>query len=62
MGWISMGELKAINVGTATKPRFLVTPEQLAQFLRGRQVVVTTRAPSRRRRRAAGMIDFYADD
>jgi hypothetical protein len=62
-GWIRRGELIAINTADARcgKPRYIVTAEALAQFERGRAAAAPDKAAPRRKRRTAGMIDFYPD-
>jgi hypothetical protein len=60
--WIRSGELAALNTSSAAcgKPRFVVTPESLANFESGRQAA-TAPKPAPRRRRKTGGIDFYPD-
>ena len=60
-GWISRGELDAINTATALcgKPRWVILPDALALFER-RRAAGSPPTPSRRQRRPAG-IDFYPD-
>jgi transposase len=60
-GWIQSGQLKAINTSDLRcgRPRWLVTPEALAEWERGR--VATTPPMPRKQRRAVGAVDFYAD-
>jgi hypothetical protein len=59
--WIRSGELFAINTADALcgKPRWVVPPEALARFERGRQAAQPK--PARRRRRLQGVIDFFPD-
>jgi hypothetical protein len=61
--WIRRGELAAVNTAEAkcAKPRWVVTPEALEQFERGRQAAMATPKATRRKRRQAGAIDFYPD-
>jgi hypothetical protein len=61
-GWIRSGELRAIN-RAATKseqPRWVVTPEALADFERGRQAPVAQKNSPRRRRRQPA-VDYFPD-
>jgi hypothetical protein len=60
--WIRSGELVAINTATSLcgKPRFVITPEALERFERGRQVVARPK-PTTRRRRQTGQVDYYPD-
>jgi hypothetical protein len=61
--WVRRGELAAVDVGRrglGGRPRLVVMPDALADFLRGRQVV-PARRPKPRRRPPAGQIDFYPD-
>ncbi|MCA9189021.1 MAG: helix-turn-helix domain-containing protein [Pirellulaceae bacterium] len=48
--WITRGELTAVNVGDATRPRWRVSPEALADFEAAR--AATPPPPPRRRRRS----------
>jgi hypothetical protein len=59
--WIRSGELRAISTATATcgRPRFVVTPEALAEFERGHAVIPPPK-PVRQRRRPA-QIDYFPD-
>ena len=38
LGWIRRGELCAINVSNATRPRYRINPDDLEAFLRRREV------------------------
>lgn len=60
-GWIKRGELHAINTSDTrcAKPRYVVTPEALAEFERGRHVIPPPK-PTRRRKREEEY-DFYPD-
>jgi excisionase family DNA binding protein len=63
LAWLRSGELRAINVGRrvgARKPRWRITPEALAAFER-RRTPSPTPAPTRRRKRAADHVMFYAE-
>jgi excisionase family DNA binding protein len=60
LGWIASGELKAVNVGRrlgAKKPRWRITQQALDAF----EVIRTPTppAPRTRRRKPAGVIEFY---
>jgi excisionase family DNA binding protein len=59
--WIKSGHLPAINTASALcgRPRFVVTPDALAAFERGR----TAGKPKKqaRRRKRAYPIDFFPD-
>jgi hypothetical protein len=59
--WVRSGELPALNTASALcgKPRFIITPEGLAQFERGRAAAQPRPAPRRRRR--SDEMDFYPD-
>jgi excisionase family DNA binding protein len=56
---IRNGELPAVDVGTPGRPRFVVLPAQLDQFVRGRQAA--TPPLPRRRKRLPVVHDFYPD-
>jgi excisionase family DNA binding protein len=51
-GWIRRGELRAINTGRTRcgRPRYVVTPEALAEFERGHDATTPAARPRRRRR------------
>ncbi len=59
---IGRGELRAINTADRLcgKPRWVILPEALAEFERGRQAQ-TPAKPAPRRKRQAGQTDFYPD-
>jgi excisionase family DNA binding protein len=59
--WIDRGELAATNTAATLcgRPRWVVPPEALAAFERGRQGGPPPKPP--RRRRKPAMIDFYPD-
>jgi transposase len=59
--WIARGELKAVNTASVLcgRPRWVVPPEALAEFEKGRGCPAPK--PQRRRRRRAHEIDFYPD-
>jgi hypothetical protein len=61
-GMIRRGELGAINTAPARcgRPRYIVFPHHLAEWERLRQAA-TAPAPARRRRQAAGQVDYYPD-
>ena len=59
--WIAKGELKAINTAALScgKPRWVVTPEAVAEFEAKR---AGGPAPKpQRRRRQSHLVDYYAD-
>jgi transposase len=62
-GWIRRGEMSAINTADAQcgKPRYVVLPEALELFERGRQAATPDKPAPRRKRRPAGLIDFFPD-
>ena len=61
-GWIRRGELRAINTAAVLcgKPRWVVTPEALAEFERRRTGGAPPK-PARRRRRRTEIVDYYPD-
>ena len=61
-GWIRRGELFAINTADVrcSKPRYVVTPEALERFEKGRQAQEPPK-PARRPRRAADEEDYFPD-
>src|SRR5262245_30485620 len=60
-GWIERGELRALSRRDARcgRPAYVVTPEAMAEFERGR-AVATLPKPARRKKRTQEM-DFYPD-
>ncbi len=60
--WIARGELRAVNTSTALcgRPRWVVSPDALAEFERRRAGGPPPPKP-RRQRRPAQQIDFYPD-
>jgi hypothetical protein len=60
LGWIRQGELAAINVADpGRRPRYIILPDQLASFLRRREVQPARPAPRRRKRSTP--VDYYPD-
>jgi len=61
-GWINRGELRAVNTAATLcgKPRWVIPPEALAEFERRRAGGPAPKAP-RRRRPAAGFVDYFPD-
>ncbi|MCI0463308.1 MAG: helix-turn-helix domain-containing protein [Gemmataceae bacterium] len=59
--WIRRGELHAVNTATALcgRPRWVVSPDALAEFERRRAGGPTPKP--RRRRKLTGMVDYYPD-
>jgi len=59
--WIRRGELAAINTSSAMcgKPRFVILPEALSAFERGRGAAASPKPPRRRRR--SELVDFFPD-
>jgi transposase len=59
--WISRGELAAVNTrDPGGRPRWVVLPEALEKFERARSSAPPPQ-PVRRRRKQAGMVDFFPD-
>ena len=61
-GWIRCGELAAVNRRDirCARPCWVITPEAVTDFERGRQAA-TPNAPKPKRRRKASQIVFYPD-
>ena len=59
--WIDKGELSATNVAAAgsSRPRYRVSPEDLAKFQMRRQKVKPPPKPTRRPRKDDGVIEFF---
>jgi hypothetical protein len=62
-GWIRRGELRAIDRRDrrCSRPAWVIMPEALADFERGRSATISTPPKVPRRRKQAGMIDFFPD-
>lgn len=60
--WIVAGKLAAVNTADAScgKPRFIVTPEALAEFERARSAAAPPKPP-RSPRRPSGHRDYFPD-
>jgi hypothetical protein len=52
--WIKQGELKALNISTSPlgKPRYVITPEAVADFERRRDAGPAPQPPKRRRKKS----------
>ncbi len=59
--WIRRAELRAVNTADrrCARPRFVVSPEALAEFERGRQAA-TPPKPAKRKKRIA-QVDYFPD-
>lgn len=60
--WIRKGELRAINTATVLcgRPRWVILPDALLAFERGRAAVPEPK-PTKRTRRRADTVDYYPD-
>ena len=60
LGWIRRGELRALNVATHTggRPRYRISPADLAVFEAARAAGPAPKV-TRRRRKDAGVIQFF---
>jgi len=58
--WIKSGELPAVNTAMTrcAAPRFVILPDGLAAFQRGRQAAQPPK-PRRRRRQAEQVVDYF---
>ena len=61
LDWIRKGELNATNVAAAgaCRPRYRISPEDLAKFQKTRQNVKPPPTPPRRRRKDPNVIEFF---
>jgi transposase len=61
--WIRGGQLAALNTAAARcgRPRFVVTPEAIAEFEHG-LAAATAPKPAPRRKRRPATVDFYPGD
>ena len=62
LGWIRRGELRALNRrdNNVRRRSFVITPEALAAFERGREAAATD-APKVKRRKRATAVDYFPD-
>lgn len=62
IAWIRRGELRAANITSDPhgRPRYIIRPEWVDEFLASRQPVPPTPRPKRRRKSAAE-VDFFPD-
>lgn len=60
--WIRKGELRAINTASVLcgKPRWVITPESLAEFEK-RRTSVRPPQPPKRKRMPANYVDYFPD-
>ena len=60
IGWIRAGELRAVNVATTTggRPRYRISPSDLAAFENSRSAVPQPRV-ARRRRKTPGITEYF---
>jgi excisionase family DNA binding protein len=60
--WIARGELAAVSTADkGRRPRFIVLPEQLAEFVRRRQVAPPPPPKPARRMKRRHIVDYYPD-
>jgi len=61
--FIRRGELTALNTAErrSGRPRFVVTPEALAEFESGRLAATTNPSRPRRRKKPIDFVDYYPD-
>lgn len=59
--WIAAGELQAMDFSTSRnqRPRYLISREAMADFMRRRAVVPKPEPAPRRKRAAAGVTEFF---
>jgi hypothetical protein len=59
--WIRRGELRALNTAATMcgRPRYVITPDALADFERARSAAPPK--PTPRRKKRTGLIDFFPD-
>jgi transposase len=59
LGWLRSGQLRGLNVAGVRcgKPQYVIPPDALAEFERGRAAAVP--APPPRRRRTPAVTDYY---
>jgi len=61
LGWIKRGELRAVNLGDKTRPRWKIRPADLEAFeeRRSNLVTIAPRKPRQRRKPDDSVIEFY---
>jgi len=62
-GMVQRGELGAVNTAARRcgKPRCIILPEHVAAWVAAHQATTATPKPAPRRRRQAGLTDYYPD-
>lgn len=56
---IRSGDLRAINIGTGGRARYVITEEALEDFEAGRTVRAPAKEVKRRRKKRADVIEFF---
>jgi excisionase family DNA binding protein len=59
LGWIHSGKLKAANLSRSSRPRYVVSPDDLQEFLRKRQGDAPQEKPRRRKGANDDVIEFF---
>ena len=57
--WITAGQLRGINLGDGSRPRWRIDPADLEAFLARRTASPAPRQAPRRRRKPANVIEYY---
>ena len=59
LGWIASGQLRAINVGGGSRPRWRIMSDDLQAFLDGRAARPAVKATRRRRKVDAAVTEYF---
>lgn len=61
VNWIRRGDLRAVNVSSALtgRPRYIVLPDHLEEFLRCRSAAEPPKPPRSSRRKQLGYVEYF---
>ena len=57
--WIASGQLRAVNVGDGSRPRWRIMPDDLQAFLERRAAQPAVKATRRRRKVDAAVTEYF---
>lgn len=59
LGWIRSGELRAVNLGNGSRPRWRILPDDLEQFLARRAAQPTTPVRRAKRKKLENVTEYF---
>ncbi|MSU77461.1 MAG: DNA-binding protein [Gemmataceae bacterium] len=59
LGWIRTGELRAVNLGDGTRPRWRIMSDDLQAFLEGRAAQPATPVRRAKRKKLEGVTEYF---